>query len=381
VLRTELKDAIRFRLLDTLREYGRAKIEETAEFQDLRRRHLDWYRGLVGRAGAEWFGPNQLAWIERLEPERYNVSEALKFAIPDTPQIAVEMTGHLFWYGIARGALSQTRRWLDRALAVAPAEPTTDRIKALYAASVLAGAQGDVSGATALAAEARTLATQNSDPVADGYASLAEGFAALLVDDFDRVSACIAAPLAASDPIIRLAAMMLQGWALQFRGEIGPALIWQEKALATSEAAGEVVFRSILLWSIGVGWWRHGKSDRAEELLRQCLELAHGIDDPRNAAACMEAMAWIAGAKSQPKRAAVLMAAAEKLGHLVGASPAVLPDLVVFHEECERRTREELGSDAYTVALRDGRSLDFDQAVAYAVNRQTRDDEAGAPAT
>jgi predicted ATPase len=63
---------VRFRLLDTLREYGRVKIKEAADLQDLRRRHLDWYRDLVSRAAAEWFGPNQLAWIKRLEPERYN---------------------------------------------------------------------------------------------------------------------------------------------------------------------------------------------------------------------------------------------------------------------------------------------------------------------
>jgi serine/threonine-protein kinase PknK len=208
----------------------------------------------------------------------------LTLALSEAPEIAVEMSGRMFWYGVARGVLNETRRWLDRALAAAPSEPTSDRIKALYAASVLAGGQGDTSAAAARAAEASSFAERNPDPVARGFARVAEGFAALLVGDFQRVSTCIAEPLADSDPATRVSAMMLQGWAFQFQGDVGRALVWQEKALATTEAAGEVVFRSILLWSVGVGWWRHGETDRAEDLLRQGLALAHRIDDPRNAA-------------------------------------------------------------------------------------------------
>jgi serine/threonine-protein kinase PknK len=154
---------------------------------------------------------------------------------------------------------------------------------------------------------------------------------------------------------------------LQFRGDTGRALVWQEEALAIAESAGEVAFRSYLLWSIGIGWWRHGKPDGAEQLLRQCLELTHLIDDPRNGAACLEALAWIADTKNDSRRAVVLMAAAEELGRQVGVSPAVLPDLVVFHDECERRSREVLGAEEYEAACREGSSLRFDDMVARAL--------------
>jgi serine/threonine-protein kinase PknK len=233
---------------------------------------------------------------------------------------------------------------------------------------MIAGTQGDLPAATKRAAEARVLADQMTDSVARGLAIVSDGYIALLSNDFDRASTCFDAALAASDdPVVRLSAMMLQGWVLQFRGDIGSSLVWQEQALAIAESAGETVFRSILLWSIGVGWWRHGEPERAEQLLRQCLRLTLLIDDPRNGAACLEALAWIAGAKNEQRRAVVLMAAADELGRLIGVSPAVLPDLAVFHEECERRSRAALSSEEYDKARREGSSVRFDDIVRYAL--------------
>ena len=63
------------------------------------------------------------------------------------------------------------------------------------------------------------------------------------------------------------------------------------------------------------------------------------------------------------------MASAEALGHSVGASPAVLPDLAVFHEQCDRRARDALGAEAFATAHRQGFAMDFDDAVAYALTQ------------
>jgi serine/threonine-protein kinase PknK len=87
-------------------------------------------------------------------------------------------------------------------------------------------------------------------------------------------------------------------------------------------------------------------------------------------AACLEALAWIAGAQNDPRRAVVLMASAEALGNWVGASPAVFPDLVVFHEQCDRCARDALGADAFATARRQGLAMSFDDAVAYALGEE-----------
>jgi serine/threonine-protein kinase PknK len=207
-----------------------------------------------------------------------------------------------------------------------------------------------------------------SDRASQGLAALADGFAALVSGDSNRaLTRSEDAVTATDDPIVRVPAMILKGWALEFRGELGRALIWQEKALAIAESAGEVVFRSYALRSIGIGWWRNGKPDRAAQLLREGLQLSHLIDDLHNGAACLEALAWIAGTKNDPRRAVALMASTEALRNRLGLSPAQFPDLAVFHEECERRARDALDAKAFAIAHRQGHAMNFDDAVTYAL--------------
>ena len=159
------------------------------------------------------------------------------------------------------------------------------------------------------------LVEQMTDPEAHGMVNMADGLTALVSGEFDRACSRFEEALdAVDDPTLRVSAMLLLGWGLEFGGELGRALIWQEKALALAESSGESVYRGYALWSLGVGWWQNGKPDRAEQLLTDALRVSHLVNDPRQAAACLEALAWIADAKHDPRRAATLIAAAAASG-------------------------------------------------------------------
>jgi non-specific serine/threonine protein kinase len=62
LIREEQGTVVRYRLLDTLRDYGRERLRQTGEYAVLRRRLRDWYRGLVARFEADWIGPRQVDW-------------------------------------------------------------------------------------------------------------------------------------------------------------------------------------------------------------------------------------------------------------------------------------------------------------------------------
>jgi non-specific serine/threonine protein kinase len=370
VTRLEEGDTVRFRLLETLRDYGRERIDEIGDFAELQRRHAQWYRRLVNDAAADWFSPRQVDWMKRLELEGRNLLAALEFSVTHSPETALDIAGTIHPFGIARGALAETRRWLDRVLAAAPPAPTTPRISALYGATMVAALQADMPVARARVAEGRALVEQMADPTAHAMMTIADGFVALVSGEFDRASAQLEDAIAGlDDPTHRVAAMILLGWCLEFRGEISRALLWQEKALALTESHGESVFREYALWSLGIGWWRHRKPDRAAELLREALQLTYVVDDPRQAAACLEGLAWIAAEKADYRRAAVLMGAAQTLGSAVGASTVVLPHLLDFHLECDHRTREGLDSDDFEAARQEGCSFGFDEAITYGLGR------------
>ena len=371
LIRTESRGAVRFRLLETLRDYGRNKLCDTSEYNEIHRRHLDWYQRLVTQAATDWYSVRQVAWIRLLGTEESNLREALEFGLADCPEIALEIVGTLYPFGFARGALTETRRWINRALAATNAESTPARIRALYGAALSAnlhGLPGDIQAGADRAAEAERLVQHMTDPLALGLTAVAVGYAAMLDGDFTRAMAQFEKALAASeDPTVQGAAMSLIGWVLEFQGDVSRALVWHEKALALTGSYGESVYHSWMLWSVGIGWWQEGRPQRAEELLKQGLQLARLVDDPRHGAACLEALAWVYGTEGEAKRAAVLMAAADRLGGAQGASPMIFPNLTVFHDSCERQTREALGDKEFDVARREGSSMQFDEAVTFAI--------------
>ena len=160
LIRTETNGVVRFRLLDTLRDYGRAKIQEIGAHLELRRRHLDWYRRLTRDAAAEWFSSRQIDWIERIDRELPNLREAIEFSPTDTPETASRMASDLGLFCAAHGLLGEGRRWLDWALAATPPDATTERVETLYYASVLASSQRDLPAAATRAQDAQELAAQ-----------------------------------------------------------------------------------------------------------------------------------------------------------------------------------------------------------------------------
>lgn len=164
LIREESGTAVCFRMLETLREYGREKAVEAAEFADLRRRHHDWYQRLVVEAEAEWISAYQLEWITRLEHETSNLREALEFSVAGDDDAAIEssltMTATLLLFWLTRGRFNEGHNWLGHALARKTGDSTAERAKALYAASVLAEVQGDLSVAADFVAEGEALVAQ-----------------------------------------------------------------------------------------------------------------------------------------------------------------------------------------------------------------------------
>ncbi|MFF2027946.1 ATP-binding protein, partial [Streptomyces sp. NPDC058171] len=144
LVREEHGTAVRFRLLETLRDYGREQAQHAGEYQDLRRRHRDWYRGLALSGEAEWISSRQLEWIATFDREQANLREAMEFCVSDNPEAGLTMAAALYPFWLARGSVGEGRRWLDRLLSVDAGTPTLGRVKGLFADSVLAVVQGDL---------------------------------------------------------------------------------------------------------------------------------------------------------------------------------------------------------------------------------------------
>ncbi|PBC36839.1 protein kinase [Rhodococcus sp. ACS1] len=371
---------VRYRLLETLRDYGREKAQQTGDYSDLRRRHRDWYRQLARTAEAEFIGPRQIEWLSRFSREQPNLRDAMEFCLTEgdvEEGLQIATASSLLWS--TRGLLSETRRWLDRFLSSPNLPPTIVTVKALYANCLMAEQQRDHQRGAALVEQAHALADHVPDPVARAIVDHADGVFGIFNGDLVRACTGFERALtvlreAERELVIHVETLTLLGLTYELLDDDPRrAVDCYEEALSITDRHGESVYRAYVLWVMAVAQWRQGERRRATELLEEGLRLSRLVDDPVNCANSLEALAWIAGG-SDPKRAGILMGAAEAIGHAVGSSSVFVPDLLVHHDECERVVRGALTKNDYEQALQQGRNMDLDSAVSYALGERLQKD-------
>ena len=81
ILLREGQGTARYRLLDTIREFGLAKLRGRGNERALRRRHRAWYAALAARQEA--FGPGRAEWIAALDADHENLRAALRFCLAE----------------------------------------------------------------------------------------------------------------------------------------------------------------------------------------------------------------------------------------------------------------------------------------------------------
>ena len=158
----------RYWMLETIREYARGKLEESAEAERLARRHLAYFLALAEDVDERRkVGEYELG---RLEEERDNLRTAFDTALALEPEQALDLAGRLALYWNPRGHYSEGRQRLAAALAAAPAAPPVARVRALSEAGYLAFWQADLDDAEQLGREALALAREHGDRSGSGYA-------------------------------------------------------------------------------------------------------------------------------------------------------------------------------------------------------------------
>ncbi|MFD4179809.1 protein kinase [Rhodococcus sp. NPDC058514] len=374
LMREESGTTVRFRLLETLRDYGREKLQQSGEYPEMVRRHRDWYERLVLAGEDDWISPRQLDWIARLAREQPNLREALEFCVSDSPDTGLRIATALLPFWNSHGLISEGRRWLARVLAAQTGGPSVDRVKALYAASALAEVQGDLEAGAALVQEGRALAEMSTDPMVHALVAYADGIQAVFSGELTRACSRLESALetfgAGEDRHLHTGVLNMLGLAHELRGEAERAVDYYEQVLAITKEHGEVVLRSHALWAMGVAVWRQGDADGAVGPLEQSLRLARQANNRRTTASSLEVLAWIAAGEQNARRAAVMLGAAEELGRSVDSNAVVFPAMRVHHEECERTSRFVLGKRGFEEARREGGRLGFDAAVAYALGER-----------
>ncbi|WP_203973063.1 ATP-binding protein [Planotetraspora silvatica] len=373
--REEQHGAVRYRLLETVRQYGRERLAATGQESALRRRHCDHYRALAARARAELFGPAQVDWFLRLSTEHANLRNALEhcFADPSDCGEGLTMTTDLLYHWISGYYLGEGRRWLEEGLAQ-DTVPDEERGRALWAAAWVALVQADIPSAAALIEEAGSVAETLGSESLLAYVTLFQGMVATCRGEAEtsiklhheavNLQRCAGDPLGLALALIRLSLVH------SVVGEDLLAVSDAEEAVAICEAHGEKWHRAYAMAAMGIGVWRLGDSRRAAVLEKESLRFNDALDDALGVAIGLEALAWIAAGEERYERAARLLGALKGVWGVLGAPLSGFGHLACYHDECEARTLRALGEQDFRAAVKDGAALPYEEVITYALQEE-----------
>ena len=166
----------RYRLLETVREYGRERLAHAGEADVIASAHERWAVDLTRAAAPRQPGNGWLDAFRRLGPDIDNVRAALERSLVRDPAIALQLAHNLWVYWLWDGHLVEGRAWLEAALAANP-EPTPQRVWTLIGLCAIVGRAGDTATHARRGLEALEIARQLEDPVAIGWTHQVIGIA------------------------------------------------------------------------------------------------------------------------------------------------------------------------------------------------------------
>ncbi|KAB2590850.1 ATP-binding protein [Streptomyces arboris] len=373
----------RYRLLESVREYGAEWLAAAGDTRRMRRRHRDWFLGLATWCELDWFSPRQAEVAARIDAELPNLRRAMECSMesPDEVHLAHHLAGSLWFYWAGCGRLSEGRYWLEHVLE----EPTpydASRLKVLWVLGYVAVLQGDAVGAISALQECREEAERSGDATATAYAVHRTGCLAIVTDDPARAEELLREALGRYREIGELNSNVVMAqvelaMAVAFQGDLDAAADICEEVRELCEDHGERWALAYALYVLAYAALRRGLPERARRMLGECLSIGRTFDDLLATALSLELLALVTAGEGDAGEAAVLQGAAERIWPSVGLP---LFGSVYFGRprvECEEQVRRELGDAAYEAGLRAGRRLDRAAAVERALGgggtREPRD--------
>jgi predicted ATPase/serine/threonine protein kinase len=142
----------RFIMLETIREYGRERLEQSGEMESNRRAHSAYCLVLAEEGTADMAAAEREAWLGRCDAEYDNLRAAIEYLVESgNAEWGLRLGSALFGFWEPREHLTEGRRALAALLDIPGANPVSaHRARALYAAGVLADAQLDFEAGTEL---------------------------------------------------------------------------------------------------------------------------------------------------------------------------------------------------------------------------------------
>ncbi len=366
LLETEALEA-RYRMLETIRQFARERLEEAGEAAALGRIHARFF---IARAqAAEPFLSNQSGgWQERLTEDVGNLRAAADWLEQDPAGVedALRLAAALHWFWFALGHYREARRRLEAALARSGGARTRPRGRALSSLATYLVLQGEGGEVRPVAEESVEILRETAGPSVDLVCALVGlGQARLIAGELEPA----AGVLAEAAELARVVgprywvtyALYWQGRVALARGDIAAARAAFDEGVTIALADGFNQPIAHLATMRGRLALAEGDSDGALGWFAVALPALKRMQNHWSTITLAGALARIAADRGDARRAARLLGAVDKLREEAGARE--LPAEREALDRIGRSARAALGAPAFDEASQDGHALSLIQTL------------------
>ncbi|MFD3970659.1 ATP-binding protein [Streptomyces cyaneofuscatus] len=416
------RDGTRYRMLDTLREYGRMWLAELGEERAAADRHARSFLGLARRAHDGWTGPDQVSWYHTVADTHLDLCAALDHLLAHDVADAQEMAGRVGFFWACCGHLSEARGYAQRALDAGPVEgPHRTRLQ--WVLGVAALLQGDFATAEKYGALCTAIALYDHDDEGmlgatylSGLTQLMNGEPAAALEAAERVlrmtetappdggpaeqrptatdttyepTSCEASSSevgacepGASGPTSseagrglppvesahRLRCHLITVFALTALGRLTESGRAAAELRRACERGGEYWTRSYADYQLALIALLQGRPEDSAAHARAMLAGKHRLRDSFGIALGLDILAAAIAAQGAGAQAARVYGTGHAYWRMVGHPQRGTPELGPVRETCELQARAAVGDEAYQRAFERGQTDNAEVGLAAALH-------------
>ncbi|MET7503509.1 ATP-binding protein [Streptomyces microflavus] len=398
------RDGTRYRMLDTLREYGRMWLKELGEERAAADRHARSFLGLARRAHEGWTGPDQITWYHTIADTHLDLCAALDHLLAHDVADAQEMAGRVGFFWACCGHLSEARGYAQRALDAGPVEgPHRTRLQ--WVLGVAALLQGDFATAEKYGALCTAIALYDHDDEGmlgatylSGLTQLMNGEPAAALEAAERVlrmtetapsdgaspepraTAADTSEAAGgsdadfdSDPAPvesahRLRCRLITVFALTALGRLTESGRAAATLRRSCELGGEYWTRSYADYQLALIALLQGRPEDSATHARAMLAGKHRLRDSFGIALGLDILAAAIAAQGAGAQAARVYGTGHAYWRMVGHPQRGTPELGAVRETCELQARAAVGDAAYQRAFERGQADNAEVGLAAALH-------------
>ncbi|MGW0892634.1 ATP-binding protein [Saccharopolyspora sp. NPDC002578] len=364
-----------FRMFDSIREYGLARLYAAHQEGVVRERHAAYFHSLAERYRREVFGPEQLEWVHHMIHLHANLRYVLErdLEVPGGAVTAAATASKLWSFWFSGNALREGYQWLLSSLEQLP-EPVAERADGLGVAAFLALHLEEVEAADPMLREAREIADRYGDTALSARVDGTRGMEAMLAGRLDEAAEVLERAAtghkATGDPFGYVSATILLACLGFYRGDNGGTEAAAD-SLRLCETYGATWTKCYALWVVSLHRWRGGDHREATLLIQQAIRLQRLARDMAGLGVYLEVLSWCATTTDQPQRAARLMGASNALRKANGGE---MGDSVYFDDYdavAMRWAQQVLGEARFRSAYDEGAGWELSEMVSYALEERS----------